>query len=51
MFDVATLTWTDITAAANLVPGARHSHGFASDGHWLYVHNGATQNSKYQTSR
>jgi hypothetical protein len=47
MFDITALTWTDISAAVTLGPGARHNHGFASDGQWLYVHNGQTQNGTY----
>ena len=47
MFVISNNTWVDITESATLPPGGRNGHGFTSDGSWLYVHAGETQNGMY----
>ncbi len=39
-FNIATMTWTLLSAANGIRPAARCGHGFASAGGKLYVHGG-----------
>jgi hypothetical protein len=41
MFDIATMTWTELTAfASGTSPSKRDGHGFTSLGGRLYMHGG-----------
>ena len=49
MFDVANNSWMDMSSPASTEPGGRDGHGFTTDGFWLFLHGGETQNGMYIT--